>query len=164
MFIESTDVEAETPILWPPDMKSWLFEKTLILGKIESRRRSGRQWMRWLDGSPTQWTWIWVNAMSWWCTGRPGMLWFMGSQKVGHDRATKLNWTEQIWLVSSLIWEHCKMVWMPESFYRIRIKKKEKKNGKYLIQCGHIVNLVWVKKPRVAWCLGNHWLDRPHFL
>ena len=50
MFIGRTDAEAEAPILWPPDAKSWLFEKTLMLGKIEGRRRRGRQRMRWLDG------------------------------------------------------------------------------------------------------------------
>ena len=50
VFIGRTDVEAETPIFWPPDEKSWLFEKTLMLGKIEGRRRRGRQRMRWLDG------------------------------------------------------------------------------------------------------------------
>ena len=49
VFIGRTDVEAETPILWPPDAKS-SFEKTLMLGKIEGRRRRGRQRMRWLDG------------------------------------------------------------------------------------------------------------------
>ena len=48
MFIGRTDVEAETPILWPPDAKSWLIGKTLMLGKIEGRRR--RQRMRWFDG------------------------------------------------------------------------------------------------------------------
>ena len=48
MFIGRTDVEAETPILWPPDADS--FEKTLMLGKIEGRRRRGCQRMRWLDG------------------------------------------------------------------------------------------------------------------
>ena len=49
IFIGRTDAEA--PILWPPDTKSWLsFEKTLMLGKIEERRRRGRQRMRWLDG------------------------------------------------------------------------------------------------------------------
>ena len=41
LFIGRTDVEAETPILWPPDAKSWLFEKTLMLAKIEGRRRRG---------------------------------------------------------------------------------------------------------------------------
>ena len=50
MFIGRTDVEAETPILLPPDVKSYSFEKTLMLGKIEGRRRRGRQRMRWLDG------------------------------------------------------------------------------------------------------------------
>ena len=49
VFIGRTDVEAETPILWPPDAKSCSFEKTLMLGKIEGRRRRGRQRMRWLD-------------------------------------------------------------------------------------------------------------------
>ena len=51
IFIERTDIEAETPIiLWPPDMKNWSFERTLILGKIEGGRRRGQQRMRWLDG------------------------------------------------------------------------------------------------------------------
>ena len=50
IFIGRTDVEAETPILWPPDAKADSFEKTLMLGKIEGRRRRGRQRMRWLDG------------------------------------------------------------------------------------------------------------------
>ena len=50
VFIGKTDAEAETPILWPPDMKNWLIGKTLILGKIEGRGRRGRQRMSWLDG------------------------------------------------------------------------------------------------------------------
>ena len=50
MFIIRTDAEAETPILWPPDVKNWLLGKTLMLGKIEDRRRRGWQRMRWLDG------------------------------------------------------------------------------------------------------------------
>jgi len=50
VFIGRTDAEAETPILWPPDVKTDSFEKTLMLGKIEGRRRRGLQRMRWLDG------------------------------------------------------------------------------------------------------------------
>ena len=50
IFIEMTDVEAETPKLWPPDVKCWLIWKTLMLGKIEGRRKRGQQRMRWLDG------------------------------------------------------------------------------------------------------------------
>ena len=52
MFIGRTDAEAETPILWPPDANSDSFEKTLMLGKIEGRRRRGQQRMRLLDGIP----------------------------------------------------------------------------------------------------------------
>ena len=50
MFIGRTDVEAETPILWPPDERADSSEKTLMLGKIKGRKRRGRQRMRWLDG------------------------------------------------------------------------------------------------------------------
>ena len=67
------------------------FKKTLMLGKIEGRMRRGWQRMSWM-ASPTQWTWVWVDSRSWWWTGRPGVLQFMGSQRVGHDWATELNW------------------------------------------------------------------------
>ena len=69
-------------------------EKTLILGKIEGRRRRGRQRMGWLDGITTEWTWVWVNSGSWWWTGKSGTLQSMGSQRVGQDWVTGLNWTE----------------------------------------------------------------------
>ena len=52
-----------------------------------------RGWDGWI-ASPTPCTWVWVNSRSWWWTGRPGVLQFMGSQRVGHDWATELNWTE----------------------------------------------------------------------
>ena len=68
------------------------FEKTLMFGKIEGRRRSRWERMRWLDASPTQLTWVWVDSGSWWWTGRPGVLQFMGSQIVRHDWVTELNW------------------------------------------------------------------------
>ena len=65
-------------------------EKTLMLGGIEGRRRGeDRGWDGWM-ASLTRWTWVWVNSGSWWWTGRPGVLWFMGSQRVGHDWATDL--------------------------------------------------------------------------
>ena len=69
------------------------FEKTLMLGKIEAGEGGDRGW----DGcmaSPTQCTWVWVNSGSWWWTGRPGVLQFMGSQRVGLDWTTELNWTD----------------------------------------------------------------------
>ena len=51
-----------------------------------------RGWDGWM-ASPTWWMWIWVNSGSWWWTGRPGVLRFVGSQRVRHDWATELNWT-----------------------------------------------------------------------
>ena len=54
-----------------------------------------RGWDGWME-SLTWWTWVWVNSGSWWWTGRPGVLWFMGSQRVGHDWVTELNWNSHI--------------------------------------------------------------------
>ena len=91
IFIGRIDVEAETPILWPPDVKSWLIRKDLDAGKDWWQEEKGmRGWDGWM-ASQTQWTWVWVNSGSWWWTGRPGVLWFMESQRVGHDWVTELN-------------------------------------------------------------------------
>ena len=77
----------ETPILWPSDLKRpWCWERLKARGEGDDRRWDG--WM----ASPTQWTWVWVNSRSWWWTGRPGVLQSTGSQRVGHDWATELNW------------------------------------------------------------------------
>ena len=57
-----------------------------------------RGWDGWM-ASPTWWTWVWVNSGSWWWTGGPGMLQFMGSQRVRHDWITELNWTELNWIL-----------------------------------------------------------------
>ena len=55
-----------------------------------------RVWDGWI-ASPTRYTWVWVNSGSWWWTGRPGVLRFMGLQIVGYDWSTELNWTEQLY-------------------------------------------------------------------
>ena len=67
-------------------------KKTLMLGGIRGRgdNRGRDGWM----ALPTPWTWVWVNSGRWWWTGKPGVLQFMGSQRVRHDWATELNWTE----------------------------------------------------------------------
>ena len=68
-------------------------EKTLMLGGIGGRRRRvDRGWDGWM-ASLTRWTWVWVNSGKWWWTGRPGVLQFMGSQRVRHNWSTELNWT-----------------------------------------------------------------------
>ena len=93
IFIGRTDSEAETPILWPPDVKNWLIKKEIDAGKDWRRRRRG--WDGWM-ASLTPRTWVWVNSRSWWWTGRPGMLQPMELQRVGHNWATELNWTEHV--------------------------------------------------------------------
>ena len=68
--------------------RPWCWERLKTGGEGDNRGWDG--WM----ASPTQWTWVWVNFGSWWWTGRPGMLQFMESQRVGHDWATELNWAD----------------------------------------------------------------------
>ena len=97
VFIGRTDAEAETPILWPPHTKSWLIWKDPDAGKDwgQEKKEDDRGWDSWM-ASPTQWTWVWVDSGSWWWAGRPGMLQFMGSQRVGHNWATELNWRKNL--------------------------------------------------------------------
>ena len=71
-------------------------EKTLMLGGIGGRRRRDNRGLHAWMASPTRWTSVWVNSGSWWWTGRPGVLWFMVSQRVRHDWVTELNWTDQL--------------------------------------------------------------------
>ena len=73
--------------------RPWCWER-LKAGEGDNRGHDG--WM----ASPTPWTWVWVNSGSWWWTGRPGMLWSMGLQRIGHDWTTELNW----WL-SNYLWQ-----------------------------------------------------------
>ena len=93
IIIGSTDVEADTPILWPTDAKKltrlkrpWCWERLRVGGEGDDWGWDG--WM----ASPTQWTWLLLDSRSCLWTGRPGMLQSMGSQRVGHDWETELNW------------------------------------------------------------------------
>ena len=76
-------------LMWRADS----FEKTLMLGKIEGRKR-GWQRMRWLKTSLNPWTWDWVDSECWWWTGRPGLVQFMRLQRAGYNWETELNWNE----------------------------------------------------------------------
>ena len=96
-------------LMWRADS----FEKTLVLWKVEGRnsvilepkiklfcsyfgaqnKGNDREWDGWM-ASLTGWTWDWASSRSWWWTGKPGVVQSMGSQRVGHDWGTELNWTE----------------------------------------------------------------------
>ena len=88
-FIRRIDAEAEAPILWPPDAKSWLIGKDPDAGKDWRQEDKGTSEYKWMT-SLTQWTWVWVNFGRWWRTEKPGMLQSMRSiQRVGHDWTTE---------------------------------------------------------------------------
>ena len=93
VFFGRSDSKAETPVLWPPYAKSWLIGKDSDAGRDWGQEEKGTTQDE--MASLTRWTRVWVNSGSWWWTGKPGVLWFMGSQRVGHNWATELNWTEQ---------------------------------------------------------------------
>ena len=96
VFHGRNDAKAETPVLWPRHAelthwkRLWCWEGLGAGGEGDDRG-----WDGWMD-SLTRWTWVWVNSGSWWWTGRPGVLRFMGLQRVGHDWATELNWTDPV--------------------------------------------------------------------
>ena len=108
-FFGRNDAKAETPVLWPPHVKSWLIGKDSDAGRDWGQEEKGTAedeidgWM----ASLTRWMWVWVNFGSWWWPGRPGVLQFMGSQRVGHDWATELDWTEHS---NSLAFSECHIV------------------------------------------------------
>ena len=92
IFIRRTIAVAEAPILWPPDAKSWLIgRKPWCWERLrEGGEGDDRGWDVWM-ALETQWTWVCVESSSWWCTGRHGVLQFIGSQRVRHDWETELN-------------------------------------------------------------------------
>ena len=91
--------------------RPWCWERLRAEGEEDDRRWDG--WM----ASPTQWTWVWVNSRSWWWAGRPGVMRFMGSQRVGHDWATELNWKKPV--TKYLLFHPCEMLRIGE-IYRDR--------------------------------------------
>ena len=85
VFFGRKDAKAETPVLQPPYVKSWLIGKDSDAGRDWGQEEKGTTedemagWHHGLNGR------VWVNSGSWWWTGRPDVLWFMGSQTVGYD-------------------------------------------------------------------------------
>ena len=101
IFIGGTDAEAETSTLRPPDVKNLLIgtdtdaEKDWRLEEKETTEDELVGWHHWLYG---------VSSRSWWWTGKPGMLQFMGLQRIRHDWATELNWWHEFKMTAYLLY------------------------------------------------------------
>ena len=94
-------LKLKTPVLWPPHAKCLLTGKDSDAGRDWGQEEKGTTgWDEWM-ASPTRWMWVWVNSGRWWWTGRPGVLQFMGSQRVRHDWATELNKISDMFLYNS---------------------------------------------------------------
>ena len=90
IFIGRADAEAETPLLWPPDAKSWLSGKDPDAGKNWRQEEKGTTEDE-MAGTTDSRTWVWINSGSWWWMRRQGVLQPMGSQRFRHDWATELT-------------------------------------------------------------------------
>ena len=104
VFIGRTDAKSwnsNTLATWWEELthlkRPWFWERLKVGGEGDDRG-----WDGWME-SPTQRTRVWVSSGSWWWAGRPGVLRFMGSQRVRHDWATELNWTELNWCILECI-------------------------------------------------------------
>ena len=109
-FFGGNDSEAETPALLATSCEELTNWKRLWCweGLGTGGEGDDRGWDGWL-ASLTRWTWVWVNSGCWWWTGRPGVLRFMGSQRVGHDWA---DWTELNWMWSGRGCPWCLNIWL----------------------------------------------------
>ena len=102
IFTGRTDAEAETPILWPPDVKNRLIGKEPDVGKVWRRRRRGWQKIRWLVGITDSMDMSLSKPGSWWWTGNPGVLQSLVLQRVGHNWVTELNWSPGVGLLDHM--------------------------------------------------------------
>ena len=125
-------------LMWRTDS----FEKTLMLGKIEGGRRRRRQRVRWLDGITDLMDLSWASSGSWWWTGKPGLLQFMGLQRVRHDWATELNWTREHWV--KIMRYHTTLIRTTKLHIHDNIhcwRRRSKKSSSLLVGCmnGHSI-------------------------
>ena len=116
--------------------RPWCWEGLGVGGEGHDRR-----WDSWM-ASPARWTWVWVNSRSWWWTGSPGMLEFMGLQRVGHDWVTELNWTELMVVFCALTLSFC--VGWSSSYNIILVRHKT------FVLDGYVLFLLYTAFPHMA--------------
>ena len=151
MFTGRTDAKAETPQYFDHLMgRVDSLERTLMLGGIGAGGEGDdRGWDGWM-ASPTRWTWVWVDSRTWWWTGRPGVLWFMGSQRVGHNWVTEVNWRYDnsifvMWAPPHNIFRRCKLHYLGVKCHAVSMHTNTHALGNRCIEHGkiHITESMW---------------------
>ena len=137
-------------------LATWCEELTHWKRKIEGMRRRGRQRMRWLDDITDSMDMSLSKLRSWWWTGRPGMLRFMGSQRVGHDWATEPNWIQTLsaWFEHSIQFIYGLKNWQNQPLPRVY--------DIFIITFSSIsvsVSITYAKTWRVIICLSDYLLS-----
>ena len=135
VFIGRTDAEAEAPVLWPPDAKSWLIRKDPDAGERLKAEGKGDNRGRMLDlASQTQWIWVWVSSGRWQRTGKPGVLQSMGSQSWTQLNST--NWS--CWILEIFVTQQQITNTLPETFIPLRYTFQD--SWKLFFKVGIVLN------------------------
>ena len=161
VFFRRTNAKAETPIIWPPHAKSWLIGKDSCWEALAAGGKGDdRGWDGWM-ASLTGWTWVWVNSGSWWWTGRASVLRFMGSQRVGHDWVTELNWDESETIKAFLLFlDHTKHTPASELLYLLFFLSSM---ISFFVKMQGLCSIVtFLERPFLI--LLSHWFFLPSFL
>ena len=127
-------------LMWRTDS----FEKTLMLGKIEGRRRWGRQRMKWLDGITDSMDMSLCKLRSWWQTVRPSVLWFMGLQsRTRLSDWTELNWTECHFTLAILYVFNISLVLRFDFLWRFTVRCSLNFSCYTVLSCSIVSNSLW---------------------
>ena len=131
--------------------RPWCWERLKAEGEGDDRG-----WNSWM-ASLTQWTLVWVDSDSWWWTGRPGMLQSMGSQRVKHEWATELNWTD--WVGDNNITLRGCMVFQKGSVAQMQVARKKTVALDFwqMKQIGRCLLIEWKKSQNIHWKIRIGW-------